>query len=124
MSILLGDICRFVVISEERIIAETLTRDVEVFDIDAQVFAEENLQEAISHIDSQGNYADTMLVHPLQKTTLRRDDEFISRRNLHRSIDIPNIHPIFSSDTRVPWSTLESRCGHYRTHRPSCKPSD
>ena len=83
--VILGDFCKYIIVNEERIIAETLTRDARVCDIDEETFTTENLHEALSYINSQGNFADTMLVHPVQVSRLWRKKGFVSKYD--RSID-------------------------------------
>jgi len=82
MGVLLGDLCRDVTIREEQIIVHTLMKNVKAFEIDNGTFSLDGLRDAINHISSQGNFADTILVNPMQLVKLREKSEFIPYYNL------------------------------------------
>lgn len=86
MDIYIGDVCRYVATREEQIVIETLSKDVKVFGLDSEVFTRDQLREPVNYISSQGNFADTLLVHPLQLPKLIEEKGFVPKWNLPRGI--------------------------------------
>jgi len=82
MDFFLESICDYIISLEEKIVVETLTKGATVFELQDKSFTKSNLRESISYFESQGKYADTMLVNPGQLTNLGREDGFIPFWNL------------------------------------------
>jgi len=80
--LVLGGICRSVVSLEEKAIFDTLAKDVKVFELSSNVCKLDMLQEAIHFIGSEGSFADTLLVNPLQIPKLLGEKGFIPRWSL------------------------------------------
>lgn len=52
--------------------SSTITGNVTVFELDSETFTWDSLHKPIVHINSQDNFADTLFVHPLQISRLKR----------------------------------------------------
>ena len=82
MGVLLGGICRNVASKEERIVAETLMQGAKTFTVRSETFTFDSLNDATNYIATCGNFADILLVNPLQITKLREVKGFIPYWNL------------------------------------------
>jgi len=82
----IGSICRYVITREHQIIVETLSKDVKVFDICGEVFTRDKLREPINYINSRGNFADTLLIHPLQTPKLIEGKNFVPKWSLPKTL--------------------------------------
>lgn len=82
MGVWLGGICRNVARKEERIVVETLMQSAKNFTVRSETFTFNSLKDATNYIATCGNFADILLVNPLQITKLRDVKEFIPYWNL------------------------------------------
>jgi len=74
---LIDELSRMVVFYEERVFFETLTSDLETMELNSNVFTRETMKKPISYIISQGNRADTLLIHPIQSSNLINENSFL-----------------------------------------------
>jgi hypothetical protein len=78
----MSGIGRSVTAREEQIVAETLMIDSKAFNLDSEVCKLDGLREAIGFIETEGNFADTLLINPLQTPKLMCQESFISKWSL------------------------------------------